>query len=59
MKIFTTQDHNINISMIESLDKFRGVITMINGNKISLSHTENKNLISILEELHRQECQKG
>ncbi len=59
MKIFTTQDHIINISMIESLDKFRGVITMINGNKISLSHTENKNLISILEELHRQECQKG
>ena len=59
MKIFTTQDHIINISRIESLDKFRGVITMSTGNKISLSHAENKNLISILEELHRQDCQKG
>lgn len=59
MKIFTTQDHIINISLIECHDKFRGVVTMASGNKISLSHAENKNLVSILEELHRQECQKG
>ncbi len=58
MKFFFTENNIINIAAITSMNIQRGVINMTDGSKISLSHKENKDLVSILTELHRQECAK-
>lgn len=58
MRIFTTLNHIINIETISSVDTQRGVVYLIGGNTVSLSNDELRNIKSVLNELHRQTCDK-
>lgn len=58
MKFFFTENNIINIAAITSVNIQRGVINMTDGSKISLSVNENKDLVSILTEIHSQSCAK-
>ena len=58
MKFFFTENNIINIAAITSVNIQRGVINMTDGSKISLSINENRDLVSILTEIHSQSCAK-
>jgi hypothetical protein len=58
MKLFFTENHIINIAAIATVNKQRGVVTMVSDTNVSLSKEELRNLESVLEEVHRQACFK-
>jgi len=57
MKLFVTETHIINIAAIATVNKQRGVVTLISDTNVSLSNRELRDLESVLLELHRQSCQ--
>lgn len=58
MKLFFTETHIINIDAIATVNKQRGIVTLISDTNVALSNRELQDLESVLEELHRQSCSK-
>ena len=58
MKFFFAQERIINTGSITSVDTRRGIVWTVDGNTISLSNEDLRNLVATLKEIHRQSCEK-
>lgn len=59
MRLFFTQTHIINLDNVSSVDLERGVVMTVDGNGISLTVKETRDIKAVMEQLHSVWCEQN